>query len=140
MTLVLASTHIASMQRHSEADYPREACGVIGGRWAGDRRVAAELVPLVNARTDGARHRYLIPPDAYRRAEARLALDELDVIGVYHSHPDSSAVPSRFDRDNAWPRLSYAILTVAAGRAGDVKSWLLADDRAAFAEEPIIIE
>ena len=140
MTLVLEPAHLTAMERHGEADYPREACGLIGGRREGDRRVAMELVRLVNAWTDSVRNRYLIDPDAYRRADARLALDELEVIGVYHSHPDSPAVPSRFDRDNAWPRLSYVIMGVARGRAGEMKSWLLADDRTAFAEEPITIE
>ena len=64
----------------------------------------------------------------------------LEVIGVYHSHPDHPPAPSAFDREHAWPWLSYVIVGVGAGRAGDPKSWVLADDRGTFAEESITIE
>jgi len=62
MTLVLDARHVAAIRRHGEADYPAEACGLIGGALEGDRKVAVQLVPLVNRRTDSARNRYLIDP------------------------------------------------------------------------------
>ncbi len=140
MTLVLESRHLTSIQRHGEADYPSEACGLIGGTAEGDRKVAVQLVPVANARADAARNRYLIDPDAFRRAQEKLDRDGLEIIGVYHSHPDHPPRPSAFDRESAWPRLSYLIVGVARGRAGEVNSWVLSDDRDAFAEEPITIE
>ncbi len=137
MTLVLHSRHLAAIRHHGEADYPHEACGLIGGMLEGERPVVVQLVPLANQRNDSARNRYLIDPDAFRRAQATLDRDGLEVLGVYHSHPDHPPEPSAFDREHAWPRLSYVIVAVAGGRAGEVKSWRLSDDRAAFAEEPI---
>ena len=98
MTLVLDARHVAAIRRHGEADYPAEACGLIGGALEGDRKVAVQLVPLVNRRTDSARNRYLIDPESFRRAQERLERDGLDVIGVYHSHPDHPPAPSAFDR------------------------------------------
>jgi proteasome lid subunit RPN8/RPN11 len=126
MTLMLDPRQVAAIRRHGEADYPAEACGLIGGAVEDDRKVAVQLVPLVNQRTDSARNRYLI--------------DGLEVIGVYHSHPDHLPVPSAFDREHAWPWLSYVIVGVGRGRAGELKSWVLTDDRGTFAEEPITTE
>ena len=140
MTLVLDPRHVAAIRRHGEADYPAEACGLIGGALEGDRKVVVQLVPLMNQRTDSARNRYLIDPESFRRAQEKLERDGLDVIGVYHSHPDHPPTPSAFDREHAWPWLSYLILGVARGRAGEIKSWTLSQDRAAFTEEPITIE
>jgi len=140
LTLVLEQHHLEAIRRHGESEYPREACGLLGGHWSDPARTVLALEPLRNSRVDSARNRYLIDPEAYRRAEARLARDELDVIGVYHSHPDHPAVPSIFDRDHAWPRLSYVIVEVASGQARAVRSWVLADDRTAFVEEAITIE
>jgi len=140
MTLVLGPAQLAAIRQHGEADYPHEACGLLGGMLDGDRGVVVQLVPLANQRTDAARNRYLIDPEAFRRAQARLDRDELEVLGVYHSHPDHPPEPSAFDREHAWPRLSYVIVGVARGRAGEVKSWRLSDDRAGFAQEPIILE
>ena len=140
MTLVLAAEQAAVIRRQGEADYPNETCGLIGGRVDGDRGIVMRLVPLPNERQDSLRNRYLIDPDAFRRAQLELDRAQLDVLGVYHSHPDHPAEPSTFDREHAWPRLSYVIVGVARGRAGDLRSWRLADDRSAFAEEPIIVE
>jgi proteasome lid subunit RPN8/RPN11 len=140
MSLVLEPRHSAAIARHGEADYPAEACGLIGGTIDGDHKIAVQLVPLANQRTDAARHRYLIDPASFRRAEEKLARDGLEVIGVYHSHPDHPPAPSRFDHEHAWPWFSYVIVAVARGRAGELKSWVLAEDRGTFAEELITIE
>jgi proteasome lid subunit RPN8/RPN11 len=140
VTLVLGTHHVAAIRQHGESDYPHEACGLMGGKAEGDLTVVHGLVPLANERSDSARNRYLIDPEAFRRAQAKLDGEGLEIVGVYHSHPDHPAKPSEFDRDHAWPRLSYVIVAVAAGRSGDMKSWRLSDDRAAFAEESITSE
>ena len=140
MTLIVEDQHIAAIRKHGEADYPHEACGLMGGTMEGDRTVVRQLVALPNERSDSARNRYLIDPDAFRRAQKTLDGEGLEIVGVYHSHPDHPAEPSTFDREHAWPRLSYIIVAVAAGRSGDLRSWRLSDDRAAFTEEPITLE
>src|SRR2546422_8253127 len=111
MTLVLDPRHVAAIRRHGEADYPAEACGLIGGGLEGDRKGAVQLVPLMNQRTDSARNRYLIDPESFRRAQERLERDGLDVIGGYHSHPDPPAPPSAFHPHPALPRPSYLIVS-----------------------------
>lgn len=140
MTLVLESRHLAALRRCGAAEYPREACGLIGGTSDGERKVAGAIVPVPNARADAAHNRYLIAPEAFRRAQERLARHGLDVVGVYHSHPDHPPEPSAVDRENAWPWLSYVIVEVRRGEVGTLKSWVLADDRAAFVEEVVTLE
>lgn len=140
MTLVLEPRHVNAIRHHGEADYPAEACGLIGGAVEGGRKVVVQLVPLVNRRVDAARNRYLIDAEAFRRAQQQLDRDGLEVIGVYHSHPDHPPVPSAFDREQAWPWLSYLIVGVSGGRAGDLRSWTLLDDRTVFEEEAVAVE
>ena len=72
MTLVLDAAQAAAIRQHGEADYPHEACGLMGGAVDGDRTVIVQLVPLANQRTDAAHNRYLIDPDAFRGAQATL--------------------------------------------------------------------
>src|SRR2546426_1533361 len=102
--------------------------------------VAVQLVPLVNQRTDSARNRYLIDPESFRRAQEKLDRDGLEVVGVYHSHPDHPPTPSTFDREHAWPWLSYLIVGVARGRAGEMQAWALSEAHAPFTQEPITIQ
>src|SRR2546429_8554766 len=82
MTLALEHRQVNAIRQHGEADYPAEACGLIGGTVEDGRKVAVLLVPLVNRRTDSARNRYLIEPAPFSLAQAKPAQDRLSVSGV----------------------------------------------------------
>ena len=140
MAVILSAEHLAEIRQQAETAYPHEGCGLMGGANDGDARRVTRLVPVLNARSDSPRNRYLIEPDDFLRAQRALDRDGLEVVGVYHSHPDHPARPSAFDEEQAWPRLSYIIVSVARGAAADARSWVLADDRGGFTEEPITIE
>jgi proteasome lid subunit RPN8/RPN11 len=62
----------------------------------------------------------------------------MELLGFYHSHPDSEPRPSETDRDFAWPSYSYIIQGVYKGIALDLKSWVLKADRSGYNEEHII--
>lgn len=140
MSLVLAPGQLDAIRGHAERDYPREACGLLGGAWTEESKRVLRVVPVANARWDSPGNRYLIEADAFRRAAEDLERAGMEVVGVYHSHPDHPATPSAFDREHAWPRLSYIIVPVAGGRAGAPVNWVLADNRAAFHEESLVAE
>jgi len=140
VAVILSAEQLAEIRLHAETAYPHEGCGLMGGASDGEARRVTRLVPVPNARSDSPRNRYLIEPVDFLRAQTALDRDGLDVVGVYHSHPDHPARPSAFDEEHAWPRLSYIIVSVARGAAGDARSWVLADDRGGFSEEPITIE
>jgi proteasome lid subunit RPN8/RPN11 len=91
---------------------------------------------MVNRRTDNP-HRYLIEPDDLRRVEAELRSEGLEVLGCYHSHPDHPAAPSAFDLEHAWPWYSYVIVRVDQGRAAELTSWVLEDDRSGMCPESV---
>jgi proteasome lid subunit RPN8/RPN11 len=74
------------------------------------------------------------------RAELAAEARQIDVIGVFHSHPDHPDRPSEYDRDWAQPRFSYLITSIESGEAVGSKSWRLADDRTRFTEEEIEIQ
>jgi proteasome lid subunit RPN8/RPN11 len=124
---------LAQIHQHLEAGYPNEACGVMLGK-AGH---VSEVVGAGNERTDSARNRYLIDPLAYMKIERDADKRGLQVLGIYHSHPDVAARPSQFDLDHAWPNLSYLIVSVCKGKAVETNSWLLREDRSQFDQEPV---
>ena len=123
------------IHRHLESGYPNEACGVMLGTGG----IITEVVSADNQRTDSAANRYLIDPLMYLKIEREADRRHLDVIGIYHSHPDVAARPSQFDLDHAWPNFSYLIVSVVKGNAVESKSWQLRNDRSAFDEESVEI-
>lgn len=128
------------IHKHGEDAYPEEGAGLLLGELTDEKAAIYEIIPLTNAREESARHnRYLITPEDMLRGEHEAMRLGLDVIGVFHSHPDHPNLPSEFDREWALPNLSYLITSVANSKAIDSRSWFLTDDRAYFQEEKITL-
>jgi len=123
----------------AERAYPDECCGALFGLILGELKTVSEIFPLTNAREAEARHhRFVIEADEVMKAERAAAKKGLAVLGFYHSHPDHPARPSAYDREHALPVWSYPIVSVVSGRAVEMTSWLLLDDRERFSEEVIV--
>lgn len=135
--ILITAEHLELIKRHGERTYPEEGCGVLIGRASGSVKTVEEVHPTENARLDSRHNRYLISPDDILRLERQARGHRREVIGFFHSHPDHEAIPSNYDRDHAWPWYSYVIVSVALGKAGDVRSWVLRDDRSRFESEEI---
>ncbi len=140
MTLKISGQHYAELTRHLESAYPQEGAGLLLGTAVDGGKQVKAIRPLANEREEAARHnRYLITPEQILRGENEAARLGLDVIGIFHSHPDHPARPSEFDREWALPWYSYVITAVQAGRATVSHSWRLKEDRTGFLEEKISI-
>lgn len=129
---------IAQMKDYAEQDYPNECGGMLIGRFDSDgTKEVLETFPLENAREDSRHNRVLILPKDVLRAERYAGEQKLDVVGYYHSHPNHPAVPSQYDLDHALPVWSYVIVSVMNGKATDIRSWVMENDRSRFNEEGI---
>ena len=117
--------------------FPNECCGFMFGKEQEDVRSITSIKKVNNSKEGDKRQRFEISPTDYIQAE-RFADDrDLDLLGVYHSHPDHPSVPSEHDRVNAQPYFSYVILSIANGKFASVQSWRLNDEQQ-FEEEKII--
>jgi proteasome lid subunit RPN8/RPN11 len=135
--LAIPKKLVEQITAHLESAYPEEGAGFLLG---GNGEVI-QIFPLPNAREDAARHnRYLITPGDYMKAELKAAELGVDLIGVFHSHPDCPNVPSEYDREWAQPFFSYLITRVDGGRAVSHRSWKLMEDRSKYDEEDITIK
>ena len=137
--IVLPEAHRAAIVAHAESDPTEECCGLMIGRFADDgTKIVRELLSIDNARESEARHnRFLIGPTEMLQGERHARGLGLDVVGIYHSHPNAPAVPSQFDLEHAWPVYSYVIVAVTTQGAGALRSWALREDRSGFDEEQI---
>lgn len=139
MTLYLDDCARDSIVQHGEGGYPNEVCGILLGKDIDGRRVIRLTMPIENSfEQDEQYHRFLITPADMFRAERLARHDRLDVLGVYHSHPNAPAQPSEYDRDHAaWTTWSYVIVSVRDGKAAELRAWKLRDDRSAYDEEEV---
>ena len=128
------------IREHAVEDFPYECCGLLIGRFESDgRKTVLETYPISNAREEAAkRNRFLIQPEELLGGERYAREKRLEVVGFYHSHPDSPAVPSQYDLEHAWPTYSYIIVSVSKEESGDFRSWEQRPDRSKFDEEEVV--
>lgn len=137
MSLKITTELIEKINKHIEAAYPGEGAGFLLGT-DGD---VNDVLPLDNAREEEARHnRFLLTPEDYLKAEMKAMELGVDLIGVFHSHPDCPNVPSEYDREWAQPFFSYIISRVDQGKTVSHRSWRLQEDRSKYDEEEIEIK
>lgn len=128
------------MREHGRQSYRDEACGVIYGRSDDELKEVLDVQPLANSRDRHRHRRFLITSTDYRRAEARAYSQGMELLGFFHSHPDHPACPSAYDLEHAVPFFSYVIVSVSGGEPGEVRSFVMKEDRTAFAEEEMLID
>jgi proteasome lid subunit RPN8/RPN11 len=139
--ITLSQERLLEISAHGERDYPYECCGLLIGRYEQEGlKVVLETYPISNAREESAkRNRFLIQPEELMRGERYARAKKLEVVGFYHSHPESPAVPSQYDLEHAWPTYSYIIVSVMKKCAGDLFSWEQQTDRLKFNREEITV-
>lgn len=135
MKLKISNEAVRKMQHHAETDYPNECCGFFYGLEGEVRRVRI-VQEVENAKEGDQSDRFQIDPLDYQKAEKYAIDHDLDLLGVYHSHPDHPAEPSEHDRKVALPWFSYIIISVQDGKAVNTRSWQLNDERQ-FEEETV---
>lgn len=139
--LTLTQAAEQAMKDHAEKGYPREVCGLLLGVFdeEGKIRRVRETRPARNLNQDRPGDRYELDPSDFLHIEREALARRLDIMGVYHSHPDHPSIPSETDRlraEEIWREAeswSYVILEVASGRIASWRSWVLREG--AFAEE-----
>ncbi|MCC7509524.1 MAG: M67 family metallopeptidase [Planctomycetes bacterium] len=117
----------ASIEVHAVEAYPHECCGVLVGRIDAGGRVAVESARTGNLNTQRAHDRFDLDPKDYMRIDRDARARGLDIVGIYHSHPDHPARPSETDLAAAWEGYSYIIVAVNQGKPGDFHSFELGE-------------
>jgi proteasome lid subunit RPN8/RPN11 len=140
MALKLSNDIYEEITAHLQAAYPNEGAGILLGSAGGDGRTVQAIKPFGNNFEAGEQfHRYLITAKDMLDGETEAERLGLDVIGIFHSHPDHPAIASEYDREYALPWYSYLIVSIQKGTATVKKSWQLSDDRTKFNEEAVEI-
>jgi proteasome lid subunit RPN8/RPN11 len=161
--LTITSAAAEAIRKHGGEGFPFEICGLLIGTTNGETRDVREAWPLRNAWEDDPEERramfaeieargsaatadqweaedtgrrFVVSPRDQMIASKRARGMGMDVVGVYHTHPNHPAVPSAFDRSIAWEGWSYVILSVQDGEPADFRSWFVAND-GPFVEETV---
>ncbi|MDI6642659.1 MAG: M67 family metallopeptidase [Candidatus Hodarchaeaceae archaeon] len=125
MKLKLRPSDLKTLEAHALEAFPHECCGLLLGHFRGDEIEAVEVVKAENVKRSPVT--FEAAPEfvyhQYRRAEER----GLELVGIYHSHPNIAAFVSSHDFKimELWPGVAWLILSVAKDRVLERKAYAL---------------
>jgi len=135
--LILTSALLTQLHAYINKGYPYETCGLFIGKRSDKGWEVSEVTQAKNLNTDRAEDRFQLDPIDFMTADNRARESGLEIIGIWHSHPDHPAAPSPTDLAAAWEGYSYLIAKVTKEGVEAMTSWRLVG--ANFEEEEVII-
>ncbi len=112
------------MVEHARRAYPNECCGAMLGSADDGGKLVREALPLVNAFQGAQNARYELRPEDLLAADRAARARNMELIGIYHSHPDCDAYFSETDLKNSCPWYSFVVLSIRNGEFHHANSWL----------------
>jgi proteasome lid subunit RPN8/RPN11 len=122
----ITDAQLKQIYAHAKETYPYECCGFLLGDFD-DGGLVHKVRQATNQNQDRT-DRFIISPEEF--AQTQFAADEagLEIIGIYHSHPDWPPIPSQTDMASAWEDVYYLIASVHEGMPLNTNVWQLANE------------
>lgn len=95
-------------------DDAREACGFLVGQIKADQYIVQFGLGVQNCAEGDPHHRYQIRSETFVEAERFLQMQKLQIVGIFHSHPNGQALPSQLDIEYFFPGWIYLIIGLSA--------------------------
>jgi len=125
------------MVAHARAAYPNECCGaMIGSAGSGGKQVKI-AVPIENAFAGQQNARYELRQEDLLKADAEARRLGMDLIGIFHSHPDCGAYFSKTDLENSCPWYSFVVMSIQNGEFHHANSFLPDPDQTHAEQEEL---
>jgi proteasome lid subunit RPN8/RPN11 len=95
--IVFSKNQIDILRKHAKLNAPNESCAIIFGKHENERFITKEIVLTKNI--EQSRVSFSISNDELIKVYEQAEKNDLDIVGIFHSHPDSAAYPSAMDRN-----------------------------------------
>ncbi len=131
--LYLSKDQAGQLIRHAKEQSPNEACGILTGKGA---RVE-EIYQMANI--DKSASSFFMAPKEQLSVMKKIRNLKLEMVGIYHSHPETKAYPSAHDLELAfYPEASYVIVSLEDKDNPVIRSFRIIEGK--ISEEELIIK
>jgi [CysO sulfur-carrier protein]-S-L-cysteine hydrolase len=123
--VIISESQRQAIFDHCLSKRPEEACGLVAGR---EGRVE-KIYFTENVERENKRIRYEIDPSELLRIFREVEDDDLELIGIFHSHVESEAKPSATDiRKSYYPDQVYFLVSLKEIPA-ELRAWQIVKQR-----------
>lgn len=138
LRLNLSPSHRHQIAGEAEKAWPQECCGLLVGTLKGGEAAVRSVIPSANLwrppppGETAQRPGFEIDPALLIRTERAVRGSDERILGHYHSHPGAPPEPSPRDAAGVqYPDHLWLIISVADGKAGEMRVWRPASGGAA---------
>lgn len=111
IVLKLKKSDYDKMLKHCEDGLPNESCGLLAGTVEGEVKTVTKIYLLTNI--DASNEHFSMDPKEQFAALKDARANGVEIIGNFHSHPESPSRPSEEDKRLAYdPSIEYLILSL----------------------------
>ena len=112
-SIILSEKDKEELAKYAEAEKPYESCAILVGNETDENWTVKEIVLTEN--TTKSEVMFTISPDKEFEVDQKAKKSNMEIVCIFHSHPESEARPSetdkKFMRVNPFPWIIYSGLT-----------------------------
>lgn len=111
IVLKLKKSDYDKILKHCKDGLPNESCGLLAGTVEGEVKTVTKIYLLTNI--DASNEHFSMDPKEQFAALKDARANGVEIIGNFHSHPESPSRPSEEDKRLAYdPNIEYLILSL----------------------------
>lgn len=130
--IFLAEEQLKQIIDHCKKEYPKEACGILAGKIVkrptlNIQRKVTKVYKMTNT-SESPETCYFMQPEEQFKIFKEMRKLEIEIHGIYHSHADTSAYPSKRDCDMAfYPEAYYMIVSLKDCNNPEVRAFRIVE-------------
>ena len=109
-SIILSENDRQKLAKYAEAEKPYESCAILVGNETDENWTVKEVVLTEN--TAKSKVTFTISPDKEFEVDQKAKKSNMEIVCIFHSHPESEAQPSetdkKFMRVNPFPWIIYS--------------------------------
>ena len=127
MDLKLSRDGLKAIDGHALENFPRECCGLLLGKFGENVIEVKEVVEADNVL--GSPVAFEADAELVFKTIKRAEKSGLELVGIYHSHPNIAAYVSARDSEmmKLWPGVAWLIVSAAKERVVERRAYILRD-------------
>ena len=123
-SIILSDKDKQELAKYAESEKPYESCAILVGNETDENWTVKELVLTEN--TAKSEVTFTISPDKEFEVDQKAKESNMEIVCIFHSHPESEAYPSETDKKfmkvNPFPWIIYS------GKTKEMNCFILEDE------------
>jgi proteasome lid subunit RPN8/RPN11 len=123
-SIILDNRHKQTLVEHAKKYAPNESCALLFGKESSGEYIVKEVFLTKN--TENSPINFTISNEELLRGYKDAEQKNLEVVGIFHSHPHSEAVPSATDKK--FMEINPVVWLIFSNKSGDLAAYVLENE------------